>query len=229
MKKRTRNIIITACVAVVVAAVLVGVFVVKPQMEQSSEPVSLENWEDYYHEEVPLTKVPWYILNRYAELAVALPEHGEPDPSGRLTLPIDVHYYTSPDTSGEPALTLAKGTEVTAFPASGESYLTYTHIGYGYCCFPDYEKGWRYGIPFTAEDLSQGVDADWEEEADKYYVQTSELEAVAQAFWEANQNSPEIQMTTQDVGGQEEFVHWLVRLPDQLIEDRDYFDAPDYP
>ena len=79
---------------------LVGVFVMKPQMEQSSEPVSLENWEDYYHEEIPLTKVPWYILNRYAELATALPEHGEPKPDDRLELPIDVHYYTSPNASG---------------------------------------------------------------------------------------------------------------------------------
>ena len=63
----------------------------------------------------------------------------------------------------------------------------------------------------------------------KYYVQTSELEAVAQAFWEANQNSPEIQATTENLGGEEEFVHWLVRLPDQQIEDGGYFDAPDYP
>ena len=35
MKKRTRNVIITACVAVVVAAaVLVGVFVGKPMVER---------------------------------------------------------------------------------------------------------------------------------------------------------------------------------------------------
>lgn len=228
MKKCTRNLIITACVAVVVvAAVLVGVFVVRPAMAEKK--VSVENWKDYYHEEVPLTEIPWYILKRYAELAVALPEHGEPDPSGRLTLPIDVHYYTSPDTSGEPALTLAKGTEVAAFSASGELYVTYIDIGYGYCCFPDYKKGWRYGIPFTTEDLSHGVGRDWENKADKYYVQTSELEAMAQAFWEANQDSPQIQATTENKGGKEGFVHWLVRLPDELMEKLGYFDAPDYP
>ncbi|HIY28416.1 MAG TPA: hypothetical protein H9679_05190 [Firmicutes bacterium] len=228
MKKRTRNVIITACVAVVVvAAVLVGVFVIRPMVTEKK--IHVKDTDDYYHEEVPLTEIPWYILKRYTELAVALPASGEPKPSGRLTLPIDVHYYTSPDASGEPALTLAKGTEVAAFSASGEHYVTYIDIGYGYCCFPDYKKGWRYGIPFTTEDLSQGVGRDWENKADKYYVQTSELEAMAQAFWEANQDSPQIQATTENKGGKEGFVHWLVRLPDELMEESGYFDAPDYP
>ncbi len=228
MKKRTRNIIITACVAVVVAAaVMVGVFVIRPMVTEKK--IHVKDTDDYYHEEVPLTEIPWYILKRYTELAVALPASGEPKPSGRLTLPIDVHYYTSPDASGEPALTLAKGTEVAAFSASGEHYVTYIDIGYGYCCFPDYKKGWRYGIPFTTEDLSQGVGRDWENKADKYYVQTSELEAMAQAFWEANQDSPQIQATTENKGGKEGFVHWLVRLPDELMEESGYFDAPDYP
>ena len=228
MKKRTRNIIITACVAVVAAAaVLVGVFVIRPMVTEKK--IHVKDTDDYYHEEVPLTEIPWYILKRYTELAVALPASGEPKPSGRLTLPIDVRYYPSPDAAGEPALTLAKGTEVAAFSASGEHYVTYIDIGYGYCCFPDYKKGWRYGIPFTTEDLSQGVGRDWENKADKYYVQTSELEAMAQAFWEANQDSPQIQATTENLGGQEEFVHWLVRLPDQQIESGGYFDAPDYP
>ena len=228
MKKRTRNIIITACVAVVAAAaVLVGVFVIRPMVTEKK--IHVKDTDDYYHEEVPLTEIPWYILKRYTELAVALPASGEPKPSGRLTLPIDVHYYTSPDASGEPALTLAKGTEVAAFSASGEHYVTYIDIGYGYCCFPDYKKGWRYGIPFTTEDLSQGVGRDWENKADKYYVQTSELEAMAQAFWEANQDSPQIQATTENKGGKEGFVHWLVRLPDELMEESGYFDAPDYP
>ena len=212
---------------VVAAAVLVGVFVMKPQMEQSSEPVSLENWEDYYHEEIPLTKVPWYILNRYAELATALPEHGEPKPDDRLELPVDVHYYTSPNASGEPAYTIPKGTVVSLF-VGGDRYLTYTQMGYGYCCFPDYQAGWRYGIPFVTEGSPETA-SDWADEQPKYYVQTSELEAVAQAFWEANQNSPEIQAATENLGGEEEFVHWLVRLPDQQIEDGGYFDAPDYP
>ena len=228
MKKRTRNIIITACVAVVAAAaVLVGVFVIRPMVTEKK--IHVKDTDDYYHEEVPLTEIPWYILKRYTELAVALPASGEPKPSGRLTLPIDVHYYTSPDASGEPALTLAKGTEVAAFSASGEHYVTYIDIGYGYCCFPDYKKGWRYGIPFTTEDLSQGVGRDWENKADKYYVQTSELEAMAQAFWEANQDSPQIQATTENKGGKEGFVLWLVRLPDELMEESGYFDAPDYP
>ena len=228
MKKRTRNIIITACVAVVVAAaVMVGVFVIRPMVTEKK--IHVKDTDDYYHEEVPLTEIPWYILKRYTELAVALPASGEPKPSGRLTLPIDVHYYTSPDASGEPALTLAKGTEVAAFSASGEHYVTYIDIGYGYCCFPDYKKGWRYGIPFTTEDLSQGVGRDWENKADKYYVQTSELEAMAQAFWEANQVSSNVPATTENKGGKEGFVHWLVRLPDELMEESGYFDAPDYP
>ena len=75
----------------------------------------------------------------------------------------------------------------------------------------------------------RGVGRDWENKADKYYVQTSELEAMAQAFWEANQDSPQIQATTENKGGKEGFVHWLVRLPDELMEESGYFDAPDYP
>ena len=223
MKKRTRNIIITACVAVVAAAaVLVGVFVIRPMVTEKK--IHVKDTDDYYHEEVPLTEIPWYILKRYTELAVALPASGEPKPSGRLTLPIDVHYYTSPDASGEPALTLAKGTEVAAFSASGEIALAKSSSS----PMPSRVQSNR-GIPFTTEDLSQGVGRDWENKADKYYVQTSELEAMAQAFWEANQDSPQIQATTENKGGKEGFVHWLVRLPDELMEESGYFDAPDYP
>ena len=54
MKKRTRNIIITACVAVVAAAaVLVGVFVIRPMVTEKK--IHVKDTDDYYHEEVPLT------------------------------------------------------------------------------------------------------------------------------------------------------------------------------
>ncbi len=232
MKKRTRNLIITACVAVVVAAaVLVGVFVVRPMVTEKK--ISVKDWEDFYHEEVPLPDIPWYILLRYggATLPSMDENYGAPLPSNRMVLPIDVHYYTSPDASGEPALTIAKGTEVAAYLGKETfSVMTgYARGGYGYCCFPDYQAGWRYGIPFTTEDLSQGVSTDWESETEKYYVKLSELETVAQTFWETNQNCPAIQAMVDELGGEKEFVHWLVRSSDQSMENSGYFDSPDYP
>ena len=58
--------------------------------------------------------------------------YAEPLPSNRMVLPIDVHYYTSPDASGEPALTVAKGTEVAVyFGELGHGETDYVEAGYG--------------------------------------------------------------------------------------------------
>lgn len=231
MKKRTRNLIITACVAVVVAAaVLVGVFVVRPMVTEKK--ISVKDWEDFYHEEVPLPDIPWYLLKNYAGAngVTAGGYYAEPLPSNRMVLPIDVHYYSSPDASGEPALTVAKGTEVAVyFGELGHGETDYVEAGYGFCCFPDYEKGWRYGIPFTAEDLSQNVSVDWEENATRYYVQTSELDEVARVYVEENKDSPAIQEMIEVIGGKDEFIHWLVRSCDHFMENGGFFDSPDYP
>ena len=168
---------------------LVGVFVGKPQVEQSSEPVSLENWEDYYHEEVPLTKVPWYILNRYAELATALPEHGEPNPDDRLELPIDVHYYTSPNASGEPAYTIPKGTVVSLF-VGGDRYLTYTQMGLRLLLLPRTIRPAGGTVSPLSRRVLRKPQAIGPTNSPSITCRPPSWKPWPQAFWEANQNSP---------------------------------------
>jgi hypothetical protein len=88
--------------------------------------------------------------------------------SNKTVLPCDVEYYALQDDS-EPILTLKKGTEVCISSEKGE-----IPIGYGLKCWPDYEKGWRYGYAFLSEDFE-----DLSENAQKYYVKSKQLEKVA--------------------------------------------------
>jgi len=88
--------------------------------------------------------------------------------SNKTILPCDVEYYALKDDS-EPILTLKKGTEVCI--CSEKEGIP---IGYGLKCWPDYEKGWRYGYAFLTEDFE-----DLPENAQMYYVKSKQLEKVA--------------------------------------------------
>ena len=93
-----------------------------------------------------------------------------------IELPCDVNYYASKEDS-KPVLTLKKGTTVYVMSSNG-----IVPIGYGFQCWPDYEKGWRYGYTFLKADFRFIPDG-----AEMYYVKSNELEKVVGAFYKANQ------------------------------------------
>ena len=188
MKKRTRNVIITACVAVVVAAaVLVGVFVGKPMVERHQVEQEFAARQQYleelhqntpdsnrlpYEEGVPLSEMDSRSLESYlygAQALMGTPLDSLDAEAYHITLPVDVNYYSTPDASGEPAYTIPKGTEVRLYDSQDKSPSG--PAPYGCVCYPDYEKGWRYGRAFLlmegASSIKQSAD-----DLRYYYVQT---------------------------------------------------------
>ncbi len=236
MKKKSRKKwVILSCVAVVViAAVLVGFFVGKPllrqrefeqhrkaQMElrhiEASEPLS------FYDEKTPLSQVDPNELARVLPQAMAPIGYEQPENARFLELPEDLHYYSQPDASGEPAATIPKGTVVTLYESSAGFFDS--QMGYGLGCYPDYQKGWRYGQMFVTE--AKEGDAFYQalEDCPYYYVQTKELETIAAAFYDLHK---------EDVGylgqfhGKDDFVYRCVRLIDQYLYNDGYFFSPDF-
>lgn len=120
------------------------------------------------------------------------------DVGNTVILPCDVEYYALKDVS-EPILTLKKGTEVCISSEKGE-----IPIGYGLKCWPDYEKGWRYGYAFLSEDFE-----DLPENAQMYYVKSKQLEKVAIESYKDNEDvhgkfqteKEYVQNVTQEIDG----------------------------
>lgn len=108
----------------------------------------------------------------------------EYDLEREVALPCDVEYYCSKEDT-EPALVIKKGTPVFIYPENG----TLGTYGYGLMCWPDYEPGWRYGIPLMEKDFSRGDIAfsNWEN-LDLYYVKTEQLEKTTQAYADLEKN-----------------------------------------
>ena len=208
MKKRTRNIIITACVAVVAAAaVLVGVFVGKPmverqQVEQEFAAIQQRKEEAnsnpnlpasrklvHYDEGIPLSEIDTNDLEIYlpkARAAIATPLDSPEEEAYHLPLPVDVNYYSSPDSSGKPAYTIPQGTEVLLYD-NGE-IDPYDPAPYGCVCYPDYQKGWRYGAAFLTMDSGMTIsEARSNDELPYYYVRTEDLRAVLGAYYDKYQ------------------------------------------
>lgn len=234
-KKSGKKWVILSCVAVVlVAAVLVGIFVGKPlwkqhefqqnrqiQIEQrkldASDPLS------FYDEGTPLSQAEPYELARVLPQATAPLGYEQPESARFLELPEDLHYYSQPDASGEPAATIPKGTVVTLYEASAGNFGD--KMGYGLVCYPDYQKGWRYGQMFVTE--AKEGDAFYQalEDCPYYYVQTKDLETIAAAFYDLHK---------ENVGylgqfhGKDDFVYRGVRTIDQYLYKDGYFLSPDF-
>lgn len=134
-----------------------------------------------YSQQVPLSEMDFSAYMYGIPRIVALMEY---DLEREVALPCDVEYYCSKEDT-EPALVIKRGTPVFIYPKDGIS-STY---GYGVMCWPDYEPGWRYGIPLMEKDFSRGDIAfsNWEN-LDLYYVKTEQLEKTAQAYTDLEKN-----------------------------------------
>ena len=248
MKKRTRNVIITACVgAVVAAAVLVGVFVGKPMVERQQveqefagyqasraeqESKGMYVWPQItsnpYEEGVPVADMDESILNAMTPAVDAM-GYAQPENAHFMALPEDLHYYSSPDASGEPALTLKKGTVVALY--GQELGVPGNEIGYGCVCYPDYQKGWRYGQAFieTEGADAMSVDAFYDklESQPSYYVETTALERVLAEYYDLHRD--DITYLKSEFKSKGEFVHNTVRIMDHSLMESGLFCSPDLP
>ena len=237
MKKRTRNIIITACVAVVVvAAVLVGVFVGKPMVERQQVEQEFAARQQYleelhqntpdsnrlpYEEGVPLSEMDSRSLESYlygAQALMGTPLDSLDAEAYHITLPVDVNYYSTPDASGEPAYTIPKGTEVRLYDIEEKDPAG--AAPYGCVCYPDYEKGWRYGRAFLlmegASSIKQSAD-----DLRYYYVQTETLKAVLGAYYDKNQE------VLSKLSGRQDYIDGCVQYIDRQLFSDGYFCSPE--
>ena len=135
-----------------------------------------------------------------------------------ITLPVDVNYYSTPDASGEPAYTIPKGTEVRLYDIEEKDPAG--AAPYGCVCYPDYEKGWRYGRAFLlmegASSIKQSAD-----DLRYYYVQTETLKAVLGAYYDKNQE------VLSEVSGREEYIDSCVQYIDRQLFSDGYFCSPE--
>lgn len=67
------------------------------------------------------------------------------------------------------------------FKSKGSSVDLSIPLGYGYQCWPDYDKGWRYGYVFLTEDFEKLT-----EDMEMYYVKSKQLEKVAGVIYKRN-------------------------------------------
>ncbi len=129
-KKSAKKWMILACMAVMLAAaVVVGILVGPPLLKQREFQRNRQAQLDfqkldasaslsYYDEKTPLCQVePNELAQVFPQASTALGTV-QPEDARFLELPVDLHYYSQPDASGEPAATIPKGTVVTLYPQS---------------------------------------------------------------------------------------------------------------
>lgn len=230
--------VVFACVAVIlVAAVAVGIFVGKPLLEQrqleqqftqnrhqllEKENKSASDSLSFYDEKTPLSQVEPQEMKKLLPQAVAAIGYEQPEDARLFALPEDLHYYDKADASGEPAVTIPKGT-VVALYGDPMGWIG-MEGGYGLACYPDYQQGWRYGQMLVAETGDYDAFYNAWQKSPSYYVQTKDLETIAAAFYDLHK---------EDVGyignynGKEDFVFKIVRQIDQNLYDTGYFLSPD--
>ena len=120
-----------------------------------------------YADQIPLHEMDQQNLKRvwnYIKPAELVSDTGDASEHATMELPFDLHYYSGKN-EHKPALTLKKGEKI---------YLgTNVDGGYGLLCWPDYDKAWRYGIPFQTEAFVYDEIVFTENAG--YYVKTDDL------------------------------------------------------
>ena len=135
-----------------------------------------------------------------------------------FSLPFDLTYYTEENGVKTPACTLEKGSQVCWGGPSGG-----LRPGYGLQTYPTYEKGWRWGRPFTAEEELEeraGEALPW------YYVKTEDLNRIAAAL--ADGGSPHLtELAQKHSVSAGEAAFSLVHSVDTIFYDNGVYLSPD--
>ena len=210
-----KRIIIILLAAAVIATCLCVILL--PHSEYSQHNFTDNGLKEAYFRQVPLNEMDFNNEFRGKHFRVAINPISFPYLSA-IKLPCDIHYFSSPDDS-EPVLTLKKGEKVLIVHEN--SYFVFDDtIGYGLRCWPDYKKGWRFGLPFVFEE--QDINA-WENADQMYYVKTSELEKIAQEYYDANIDAG----TPLDCNLKSDFVDWVTRFIDHRLYTEGVFCSKD--
>lgn len=164
--KRRSKILIIVLAVVLVAAVTAGVAWRQYFRPYSPAKFRPNKWNEPYSQHIPLTEMNLGAYDYYFRYVTGTEF---PDMTETIALPCDVRYYANPG-DAEPVLTLTKGTNV--------HVGLYNENGSSINCWPDYQKGWRYGTPLAAEGST--------EDTAMYFVRTADLKKVAKAFVDIN-------------------------------------------
>lgn len=207
-KIQIRENIKTACA--VIGLILLGVLIYTLSRPYARWHFKDNGKDEPYSQGVPLHEIQEFRYKRYFPMGSML--LGHPGFAANIPLPCDVHYYERPE-DAEPVLTLEKGTTVSILscPVPG-------NYGYGLVCWPDYQKGWRYGKPFTDVHAAYAPEI-----TQKYYVKTAELDKVARAFYQKNKVFYEDRNSRYSSG------KTIVRTIDYILYDAGAFCSPDLP
>ena len=127
-----------------------------------------------------------------------------------MILPADLVYYREEAGQKTEAFVLKAGTEIVVDPDQNG-------INRGFYTFPTFEKGWRYGRPFTVK----GQEAPDE----YYYVKLSELEAIAKDWIEYDES---VRRSLLRSGlSKKEGAAMIVRTIDRLLYDNGIYCSKD--
>ena len=200
MKKKTKLFIVLG-----ILVLLVVIIVANNQPIEPNEYV--KNFEDNgrtdqpYKLNIPLHEMDFEKYYGHYFTTMSAPIGGTSNKNYKVKLPCDINYYASKEDS-EPTLTLKKGTEV--YVDAKDNVIPI--IGYGLRCWPDYDKGWRYGYPFLTEEFES-----LPEDAKMYYVKSKELENFMAELYKNTEEFIKIAFT------EEEYIQNTIQHIDQIL------------
>lgn len=189
-------LIAAACLLLLLLLAGLAFFVLVPAYKRTQMRSSfVKNTDSLYEQQIPLNEMDLFRYNRalYPAIVSWSPDSGP----HMMELPCDIHYYLTPDDSGEPELTLKKGTSVCVITEKAAD-SNQNPQNYGMASYPDYKKGWRYAKPFATSLINNREAHDMEQ---CFYVRTDELKAVCGAYWDLLTSDPESEVWVYDFGG----------------------------
>ena len=134
-----------------------------------------------------------------------------------MELPVDITYYSAPDTDSQAVFEISMGTEIVVNPQPEGGWMA---NGYGCVGLPDYTRGWRCVRPFM--EAGSGEDP---EKLPYYYVPMEDLETILRQYVHKVNENREIAPWSAE---QENlFVEQHLRNCDSVLYSLGIFSSPD--
>ena len=208
-KSKKKWLIAAAGAAILAAAAVILIFV-----NQSGGTFSKKDFVQadstaarQYLEHSSMDEMDMVVFDPYLTQIIAM---GGVSYKEMMILPVDLVYYREEAGRKTEAFVLKAGTEIVVDPNQNG-------INRGFYTFPTYEKGWRYGRPFTIK----GQEASEE----YYYVKLSELETIAKDWIEYDES---VRRSVQRSGlSTKKGAAAIVRTIDRILYDKGIYCSKD--